>query len=216
MLRAFRRILGWILKRTRLYGLYTIYNHGYLHEMGWFDSYWIQQATDRERRPIPWITYPCLTFLEERITNSMEVFEYGAGNSTLWWSTRVKRVVSCEHNLAWYERTKSILPSNVELYHVPLEDGATYSNFVAQYQYQFDVVFIDGRDRVTCIHQALGALKPGGVLILDNSDEAEYSDGLGFMKANGYKQLHFKGPGPITPAVWRTTIFYKAGNCLEI
>jgi precorrin-6B methylase 2 len=146
----------------------------------------------------------------------MDVFEYGCGNSTLWWASRVRRIVSCEHDAAWYQQTRTTLPQNAELHHVALEYGGAYSQLITRYSKEFDIVFIDGRDRVNCINHCLPALKSGGVVILDNSDEAEYVDGIQFLSANEFKQLHFAGPGPITAAIWRTTVFYKQNNCLGI
>lgn len=146
----------------------------------------------------------------------MNVFEYGCGNSTLWWASRVQRVVSCEHDQSWYGEVKKTVPGNVELHHIPLERDGAYSRLVAKFQGEFDIIFIDGRDRVNCVKQSLGALRPNGVVILDNSDELEYSEGLQFFLVNNYKFLHFCGPGPINSAAWRTTIFYTQGNCLGI
>lgn len=184
--------------------------------MGWFESFRAKQAIGRDGRPIPWITYPCLSFLEERVGTSMNVFEYGCGNSTLWWASRVQRVTSCEHNRSWYDEVKKTAPSNVELHHIPLERDGAYSRLVAKFHRKFDIIFIDGRDRVNCIKQSLNALSMNGVVILDNSDESEYNEALQFLLVNNYKFLHFRGPGPINFTVWCTTIFYKHGNCLEI
>jgi len=184
--------------------------------MGWFESFRAKQAIGRDGKPIPWITYPCLSFLEERLESSMNVFEYGCGNSTLWWASRVQRVVSCEHDQLWYDEVKKTVPANVELYHIPLERDGAYSRLAAKFHRELDIVFVDGRDRVNCVKQSLGALRPNGVVILDNSDDSEYCGALQFLLANNYKFLHFRGPGPITSAVWRTTIFYKQDNCLRI
>jgi len=216
MIAAMKSAMVRFLERRRMYGVYSIYKRGYLHDMGWFRSVNARQAIDREGRPIPWITYPCLSFLEERATSKLDLFEYGCGNSTLWWAPRVRRVVSCEHDASWYEQIRTSLPGNVELHHVSLEYDGAYSQLVAKYSQAFDIVFIDGRDRVNCVKHSLGALKPGGVVILDNSDESEYAEGIFFLTAHQYKQLHFTGPGPITSNVWRTSIFYKENNCLGI
>ena len=205
--KAVKLILAKLLGRYELFGLYLVYTRGYLFEMGWFESFRAKQAIGRDGKPIPWITYPCLSFLEERLESSMNAFEYGCGNSTLWWASRVQRVVSCEHDQSWYAEVKKALPSNVELHHIPLERDGAYSRLVAKFHREFDVIFIDGRDRVNCIKQSLGALRPNGVVILDNSDVSEYSEGLQFLLSNNYKFLHFRGPGPINSTVWRTTIF---------
>jgi len=47
------------------------------------------------------MTYPAIRFLERRLSNSLEVFEFGSGNSTLWWAERVSRIDSCEHDAQW-------------------------------------------------------------------------------------------------------------------
>ena len=52
----------------------------------------------------PWITFPAIEFLERTLTRDMRVFEYGAGGSTLFFATRVKEVVSIEHEGAWAPR----------------------------------------------------------------------------------------------------------------
>jgi precorrin-6B methylase 2 len=205
-----------LVDRYNWYALYALRNKGYLFEMGWFESHQQKAAIGRGGRPIPWITYPSLTFLEERVKKDFVVFEYGSGNSTLWWAQRSNSVISCEHDPAWYAQVLPRIPQNVELNHVALEYGGAYSSLIRQYTNKFDVVFIDGRDRVNCVRNSLDALKPNGVIILDNSDVEAYAPALEFMSAQGFKRIDFVGPGPITPAVWRTSIFYRDGNCLNI
>ena len=48
---------------------------------------------------------------------NLRVFEYGCGNSSLWWAQRVEKVVSVEHDEAWYRRTEAA--PNQELHLVP-------------------------------------------------------------------------------------------------
>jgi tRNA A58 N-methylase Trm61 len=216
LLKSFKSRLENYLAHIRVYGLYSLYKRGYLFEMGWFESFRTKEAIDRQGQPIPWITYPCLTFLAGRIDPGLTVFEYGCGNSTLWWAERVAKVVSCEHDRPWYEHVVPLIPANVELKHVPLVYGGEYCQQVAKYQDEFDVVFIDGRDRVNCAKHALAALKTGGVVIFDNSDLSDYEEARQFLHAHGYRRIDFVGPGPITYATWQTSIFYKDNNCLGI
>jgi len=42
----------------------------------------------------------------------------------------------------------------------------------------FDIVFINGRSRSSCIRTAIPKVKPGGYLILSNSDKYEYQDAI--------------------------------------
>ena len=211
-----KQLLAKLVNRYDWYALYTMRNKGYLFEMGWFESHRQKAAIDREGLPIPWVTYPSLAFLGERVKKDFVVFEYGSGNSTLWWAQRSSSVISCEHDSAWYAQVLPRIPNNVELNHVALEYGGAYSGLIKQYTNKFDVVFIDGRDRVNCVRNALDALKPDGVLILDNSDVGTYVEALELMRAKGFKRIDFVGPGPITTAVWRTSIFYRNANCLNI
>ena len=51
---------------------------------------------------MPWISFAAIEFLKNILNKNMIVFEYGAGGSTLFFSSRVKSVVSVEHDPAWY------------------------------------------------------------------------------------------------------------------
>lgn len=64
-------------------------------------GYLTGNVTDGAGKPIPWYTYPAVDFLEKLVRPEWSVFEYGAGNSTLWWRERCKRVTSVEHDREW-------------------------------------------------------------------------------------------------------------------
>lgn len=53
---------------------------------------------------VPWISFAAISFLEKILNKDMMVFEYGTGGSTMFFANRVKRVVSVEHDPAWYRR----------------------------------------------------------------------------------------------------------------
>ena len=40
----------------------------------------------------------------------------------------------------------------------------------------FDFVLVDGRARVACVKRALAKIKPGGAIMLDNSDRPAYAE----------------------------------------
>jgi hypothetical protein len=205
-----------ILKLFNLYSLYSLRSYGHLKDAGWFKSFKTGMPVDNHRNPIPWFTYSALYFIEERIHNQMNVFEYGCGNSTLWWSQRVRKLVSCEHDCQWFEKIKKQLPRNVELYHVDLECGK-YAKKIAEYWKEFDIIVIDGRDRVNCAKNSLRALKEDGVIIWDNSDRDCYKEGCCYLEEdNKYKRIDFKSIGAVVPILSSTSIFYKDNNCLGI
>ena len=142
----------------------------------------------------------------------MRVFEYGSGHSTLWWAKHTGSVVSCEHDEKWYQTIKDQLPDHVDYHHVPLVYGGEYSQYIKNYQEEFDIVVVDGRDRINCAKNAVGALKKDGVLIWDNSDRHEYREGMLYLKQLGFKQIDFFGHGPVSTVQWNTSIFYRREN----
>jgi hypothetical protein len=188
---------------------------GFLSESGWLRSVWEQRSVDKEGKPLPWMTYPVIAFLSPRLRPEFALFEYGAGGSTRWWSERVGSVVSCEHDPAWYAEVLEGLPANVTLRHVPLE-GEAYARQVTQCGRSFDLVVIDGRDRVNCARHALSALSPVGVIVWDNSERTHYEDGYRLLMEAGFRRLDFHGMSPLNTYGSTTSIFYRAGNCLGI
>jgi hypothetical protein len=190
--------------------------HAYLDDIGWIKSKQTRLPIDRNGDPIPWFTYASIAFLSGRIGPGMSVFEYGSGNSTLWWSKRVAHVGSCEHNQEWFDYFKDRVPTNVTYVHRPLEDGGDYCKAILQAEETFDIVVIDGRDRVNCAKQVLPKLREDGVIIWDNSDRERYSEGYSFLLESGFRRLDFAGLGPINNRGWCTSVFYRDDNCLNI
>lgn len=173
---------------------------------------------DYEKNVNPWLTQSIIFFLRNRISTDLRVFEWGCGNSTLYWSKRVKQVVSIEHNRGWYEIIKNDIPKNVELRYVPLEYDGEYSKQANVSGDEYDIVVIDGRDRVRCAKNAVEALGEKGVIIWDNTERNYYVEGFNFLKEKGFKQIEFRGfTYGITEELNVTSIFYRPGlNVLGI
>jgi len=188
----------------------------YLEEIGWFRSVEERLPVDRDGNCLPWFTYPAISFLNGRIQRDMTVFEYGSGNSTLWWSQRVCSVVSYEHDLGWYSYLKDIVPSNTEYRHCDLEYGGEYCKAILAYKDRFSIVVIDGRDRVNCAKNSLGALRENGLIVWDNSDREKYQEGYSHLIRSGFRRLDFEGHGPVNPHKWCTSVFYRGNNCFGI
>lgn len=185
---------------------------------GWQLSARLQQSLDAHGHPIPWITYPAIDLLAERISPDIRVFEYGCGNSTLWWASRVAQVCSVEHDAGWHQTMGSKVPANAAVSFVALDELGSYPAQIYRDKPSsgWDVVVIDGRQRVQCVAQAIDALSASGVIVLDNSDRLEYAPALEELKRNGFKHLRLKGQAPIITHESETSIFYRDGNCLRI
>ena len=214
-LRSFLFSQAPIGERLLAYRKFLALRH-YFQEIGWFQSLAKGLPVDREGQALPWFTYPAIAFLNGRIQSTMNVFEYGSGNSTLWWSQKVAKVVSYEHDLDWYNSLKERLPANVEYRHCNLESGGEYSQSILAYNQAFDIIVIDGRDRVNCAKNVLGALREKGVIIWDNSDREVYQEGYSYLIQKGFKRLDFEGLGPINSFKWCTSVFYRSNNCFDI
>lgn len=156
-----------------------------------------------------------LHFLSSRVQRDWRVFEFGSGNSSIWWAKRVEVLVSCENDEGWYLATKSRLTPNAEIL---LKDAreSDYAAAARNFGGSFDVIVLDGRNRVDCAIQSLSALSERGVYIWDNSDRARYTEGYGILLSAGFRRLDFSGLGPINTTEWSTSVFYRDDNCLGI
>ncbi|MBI2417061.1 MAG: FkbM family methyltransferase [Ignavibacteriales bacterium] len=189
---------------------------GFLFEEGWFESFKTKSSVNKDGQPIPWFSYPCISFLEPRLTQDMHILEFGAGNSTIYFSTRVKTVDSIEHHEGWFQHLKQRLPHNASLWYAPEKPVEKYAMAGNTCGRTFDIIIIDAIERVESLKTSFPLLNETGVMILDDSERAEYDEAHLFMKQKGYRQIDFWGMAPEVTLKKCTTIFYKPGNCLNI
>lgn len=182
------------------------------YHSGHFLSSLKSKAVDHGGRPLPWYTYPAIEFLSHKEFCNRSVLEFGAGQSTIWWGERAKRVVSLESDEAWHRFLEKQVSGNVSLTLVDSQLPAIDS--IAGET--FDVIVIDGLQRYECANKALEFYKTDGAIILDNSDafwgrEGEHSI-IDLFRNNDFVRIDFYGhsPGVILPAC--TSLFYK-GCC---
>ena len=188
----------------------------YLATTGWLNSRRLKMPVDAEQRPIPWYTYSAIEFLSRRVRPEMQVFEFGSGNSTLWWADHVAAVTSVEHHPQWAVRMASEVPENVSLLHVPLEPDGDYCRTALRTDEKFDVIVIDGRDRVNCARNCVKALSDDGVIVWDDSHRRRYRPGVRFLARRDFRQIEFSGLGPMDATRSETSVFYIDGNCFGL
>ena len=206
-----RRILA-ALQPTGFSGPYWLLRFSPLRTDGWLRSVRTNRSVDANGRPMPWITYPAIDFLSPRLNRTLSAFEWGSGGSTQWLAERVRIVDSCEHDPAWFERVRAGLPANCTLVHRPLEDGNRYAEAIGETGHAYDLVVIDGRQRVECSTACLTRLSPGGVVVWDNTDREEYAAGLRALAGQGFHRVDFWGLAPMLVY----TVLFRPGNCLGI
>lgn len=189
---------------------------GYLAEKGWFKAFETKSSVDFNGDPIPWVTYSFIDFIKERITKQHDVFEFGSGNSTLFYSKYAKHVSAVEHDKEWYEKCKNTNLENAALIYCTLEAGGEYCKSAITTGKKFHMIIVDGRDRVNCCKQAIHALTADGVIILDDTERPKYQEAILFLKEKGFKHIAFTGMAPGLIYAKSTSIFYKSANCMDI
>jgi hypothetical protein len=158
---------------------------------------------------LPWFTLPAARFLDGEISQGMEVFEWGSGASTLFFARRGCRVTSAEHDVTWAARTRVRVAAHphVHVREFAGPDEAYVGAIDSAPAGSLDMVVVDGRRRCDCFMRALSRVKPGGWLILDDSERPAYRSCLDLAKAEEWEVRHFPGPraGTIWPVFGRTS-----------
>lgn len=216
MIRKIKNLIWKLLVKLKLGGAIQLMLTGGLLEDGWFNSFNTKQSIDKNNKPIPWCTYPFIKFIEPRIHKNLTVFEFGSGNSTLWYAERVKNIVSVENDKDWFEVISSKLPENAQIIYQKLDYGGEYCRTAINSDLKYNIIIIDGRDRVNCVKQSIKCLTENGIIVFDNSDLQQYQEGVNFLIEKGFKKIDFIGLSPVTPHNNCTSVFYKSNNCLEI
>lgn len=213
-----KRILSYssLLQPAKLRSLLSFGVKGYLAEIGWFNTWNSKSPQDENGDPIPWVTYSFIDFIKDRIKKEHAVFEFGSGNSTLFYAKLAGKVVSVEHDQDWFNKISSTKPGNSEMIYCSLETDGEYCRTPLSADQKFDVIIVDGRDRVNCCTQAVSALTDTGVIVLDDSEREFYQPAVRVLSAAGFKQLDFSGISPGLFYRKSTSVFYRTNNCLNI
>lgn len=183
------------------------------NKISWKKSFLDGFSQDENGDAVPWMTYPAIEFLKNNLNKNHEIFEFGCGASTLFFSKKVNKVVGLETNANWLAITKSKLAqdcANVEIN--LMEDGLTnskYENSAKNYAQKFDFIIVDSLKRFECAKNSVDALKPSGAIILDDSERKNYKKIFDFFEAQGFKKQNFEGIAPGQLRIKNTTIFFK-------
>jgi hypothetical protein len=133
----------------------------------------------------PWMAQGAVRFCDQNLRRDQIGLEWGSGRSTKWFAQRLAGLVSVEFDRISYQKvTRGIEGmSNVECRFVPLDHpieqgtGPHYDP-IPRYVAVADefsneslgLVVVDGHYRQACVLRALPKLKPGGFLLIDNTD----------------------------------------------
>lgn len=205
-----------LLDSAKLKALLSFGVKGYLAEIGWFKAFETKSAIDENGQPIPWVTYSFIDFIKERIKKDHNVFEFGSGNSTLFYAKYAGKVVSVEHDKGWYNKMQSSKAANSDIIFSELQTNGEYCRKPLSLSEKFDIIIVDGRDRVNCCYNSLEALSVNGIVVLDDSEREDYKEGVEFFLERGFKHIPFSGISPGLFYKKSTSVFYREENCLGI
>jgi predicted O-methyltransferase YrrM len=182
---------------------------------GWlrYPAAWLKAKSGRTLER-PWIVPAANGWLRRRIRSDWTILELGSGRSTVWFAHRARRLISFEDNEFWAERTRDRLREtgleNVELRVGPIE--ALTDAIAALPDSSFDLVVVDFLEspkvtRIDLLGAAMKRVKPGGYLLLDDSDRPGYAQASGML--DGWRERRFTGVKDEWPEACETTIFRR-------
>lgn len=186
----------------------------FLYSLGYLKSLVTIKPRRKDNSPLPWFTYGAIYFLEERLKPNFELFEYGCGLSTLYFQGRVRRITSVEHNGEWLEIVgQKSDPSQVVLLHRDAgKANQEYAHAIFESNNKYDLVIVDGKDRVECFSSAFDALGDNGVIIFDDADRPQYEEIYAIAESRNFSYLRFRGIRPASCLVGSTLFFYRRNN----
>lgn len=165
-------------------------------------------------RTDPWLTQKSRQFLEEYLEtlDNPKILEFGSGGSTIWFSQRTSNLISYEHSPHYFKIVKDYIKDHgynqVDIRYRKPPYFQEIANFPDNY---FDLVLVDARDRLECCLFSLSKLKPGGILMLDNSERPELQEL--FVKLKNWPSITTYQPNPdeygFTYEGWQTTWWKK-------
>lgn len=123
-------------------------------DSGWLRSILKSRIERQDGRSLPWLSYPAIHFLDSLDLSGAHVFEFGSGNSTLYWRDRmssgeVRRYVGLEAN--WDYWSSMCRKDGFYRDNVTLRAGSVLSSYLYFAESQafvaerpFDVTVVDG------------------------------------------------------------------------
>lgn len=113
------------------------------------------------------------------------ILEWGPGYSTKMFLDLCPeaRIASVEHSEEWANKWKKEIQHknlSIILIEAPEDDRTDerWNNYTNPLKTsKFDLIFVDGRERVRCLKSALNMVKPNGVVILHDGEREEYREG---------------------------------------
>lgn len=119
----------------------------------------------------PWLTPDSVRIIEDLLKKDDFFLEFGSGQSTKWFANRVKKIISIESDIKWYQKISSDLKNYKNLNYIFAKNKKEYNEILKKVDNEsVDVCLVDGDHRIDCLLKVLNKIKKGGLLILDNAE----------------------------------------------
>ena len=179
----------------------------------------------------PFYTPGAVRYISKYLNPEMKLFEWGAGISSVWYARRIGEYIAVEHNEQWFNRVQISLRnkglSSAKLLFAPEKQTGRKYGWQNEWRYYdqinecpqntelkdyifsidaypdayFDVIVIDGRERIPCLLHARDKLNQHGILIFDDSARPRYNKCFTILKDWEFIQFDF--------GLKQTTIFAR-------
>lgn len=177
--------------------------------------FWLFEKFNSDK---PWLCVGTINALDRNLKPHMTGVEFGSGRSTRWLAGKLKSLLSVEHCEEWHHVVVKQLADanvrNVDYRYIPLDHAEsepeldfypTTPKYVAVLD-EFDdgtvdFVLVDGHYRTTCIHHALRTIRPGGLLVVD--DTQMWSATGGPPVPDDWECVDTSTNGIKTASIWR-------------
>jgi hypothetical protein len=175
------------------------------NDYGHHQSVLLGKPVDSDLNPIPWYTYPAIEYLKQFDFSDKNIFEYGSGNSSIFWASLAKSVTSVEKDASWFEVISKSKSSNLNI--ILKEQKSEYVNCIESGNILYDLIVIDGAYRYDCAEVAIKYLSNDGLIILDDSER--YPELCSALRNNNLIQVDFFGLTPIVYYTKTTSLFLQ-------
>lgn len=191
---------------------------------GHFKSSILEKSVNKSGKATPWLTFPCIDFLNNRSLSNMSLLEFGGGQSTIYFANKVRKLVTFEEDKQWAQYINSFALPNCKLYHVPHTAAGKFVdtqiiNTIGQEQVsfieqtlerdfnneKFNIIIVDGLIREAVIKICEKYLDNNGAIICDDAGGYSFQND---MKESELQRVDFYGHSPGVYHHTCTSIYY--------
>ena len=127
-------------------------------------------------------------FIEKYLNKNDILLEWGCGNSTIYYSDMVKKLISIEHDIDYFNFIKNAINAynikNIKQIHIPahfpIPNPTRYEQFKDYIEYpsknnlKFNKVLIDGRGRIYCAFSIVNMIDENVIVMIHDFNRQEY------------------------------------------